>query len=156
MTTFDDHARPCRRLKSLRWWLREDNGALSRLLRHAHTNARQQQKLQILLPQELAGHWRLARLDTQVLCLVAETPLWATHLRYRRTVLLQGAAVIVGQPPRQFQIRVEPASMIRPSQPPARLLSMKAAESLRQSAAGMGEGPLREALLRLASRSGDK
>lgn len=155
MTAFNDPTRRCRRPQSLRWWLREDSAVLSRLVRYARTNARLQQQLQAMLPQDLAGHWRVAKLDAQVLCLVTENPLWATQLRYRRTILLRGAEAILGQRPQQLQIRIEPTITARPPHPPARL-STRAAESLRQSAECMDQGPLREALLRLASRCGDK
>lgn len=151
MTTFNDHTRQDRRPQRLRWWLCENNGVLSRIARHARTSARLQRQLQAALPQDLAGHWQLARMDAEVLCLVTENSLWATQLRYRRTILLRSAAAILGHQPRQLQIRIEPNVSARWPTPPARL-STAAAESLRQSAECMEEGPLREALLRLASR----
>src|SRR5690625_5272191 len=108
MTAFNNHPRRCRRLQSLRWWLREDSAVLSRLVHYARASARLQRQLQATLPQEVAGRWRVARLDAQVLCLVTENPLWATQLRYRRTLLLRGAEAILGQRPQQLQIRIEP------------------------------------------------
>lgn len=155
MTAFNDPFRLCQRPQSLRWWLSENSVVLSRLARSARASARLQRQLQALLPQELSGHWRVAKLDARILCLVTENPLWATQLRYRRTVLLQGAESILGWRPQQLQIRIEPPIIARPAPPPARL-SATAAESLRQSAECMDPGPLREALLRLASRRGDK
>ena len=155
MTAFDDRARRGQRPQSLRWWLRKDNAALSRIAHHAHTGARLQRQLQAVLPQDLTGHLRVAQLDAQALCLVTENAAWATQLRYRRTILLRGAEAMLGQRPRQLRIRIEPAISARPPQPPAQL-SRAAAESLRQSAECMDQGPLREALLRLASRCGDQ
>ncbi|MCO6441440.1 MAG: DUF721 domain-containing protein [Nitrococcus mobilis] len=152
MTAFDDHPRGCRRPQSLRWWLRADHGVLARIAHSARTNTRLQHQLQAVLPPELAGHWRVARLDAQALCLITENPLWATQLRYRRMLLLRGAEAVLGQRPRQLQLRIEPNMSARRPPPPARLLSANAAETLRRSAASMDQGPLRAALLRLASR----
>lgn len=152
MTAFNDHPHDRRGPQSLQWWFREDRGVLARIAHSARTNARLQRQLQAVLPQELAGQWRVAKLDVQVLCLITESPLWATQLRYRRTLLLRGAEAVLGQRPRQLQIRIEPSVSARRPAQPARSLSASAAESLRRSAACMDPGPLRAALLRLASR----
>lgn len=151
MTAFDDNSRRCGRPQNLRWWFGANSGALSRIARQTRVSAHHQRQLQAALPQCLAGHWRLAIIDHELLCLVTENPLWATQLRYRRTILLHSAEAILGQRPRQFQIRIEPAISARGSKPPA-LLSAAAAATLRQTAECMDAGPLRDALLRLASR----
>lgn len=155
MTAFDKRTRRSQRPQRLRWWLREDNAVFSRIAHHARISSRLQRQLQAVLPQDLIGHWRVAKLDAQALCLVTENALWATQLRYRRTILLRGAEATLGQRPRQLRIQIEPAISARPPRPPAQL-SRAAAESLRQSAECMEQGPLREALLRLASRCADK
>ncbi|MDN5869356.1 MAG: DUF721 domain-containing protein [Nitrococcus sp.] len=154
MTAFDDNRRRRGRPQNLRWWLGADRGALSHIARQTRISARHQRQLQAALPQSLAGHWRLAIIDVEHLCLVTESPLWATQLRYRRTSLLRSAEAILGQRPRQFQIRIEPALGTRRLKPPARL-STAAAATLRETAECMDAGPLRDALLRLASRSRD-
>ncbi|MDN5849626.1 MAG: DUF721 domain-containing protein [Nitrococcus sp.] len=154
MTAFDDNTRRCGRPQNLRWWFRGDASALSHIARQTRISARHQRELQAALPQSLAEHWRLARIDAELLCLVTESPLWATQLRYRRTSLLRSAEAILGQQPRQFQIRIEPALSARRSKPPPRL-STAAAATLRQTADCMDAGPLRDALLRLASRRRD-
>lgn len=156
MTAFDDHPRDRQGPKRLQWWLRADHDVLARIAHSARNNARLQRQLQAVLPPELTGRWRVTRLDVQALCLITESPLWATQLRYRRALLLQGAATILGQRPRQLQLRIEPNMSVHRPMPPARLLSANAAETLRRSAACMDPGPLRAALLRLASRQRPK
>lgn len=152
MMSFDNDNYRSQRPQGLHWWLRQPNGALGRIARHPHVH--QQRQLQAVLPESLAGHWQMARLDTQALCLVTENSVWANQLRYRRNILLRCAESILGQRPQQLQIRIEPTIAIPPPKPPARL-STAAAETLQQSAECMDEGPLRDALLRLASRCAD-
>lgn len=151
MSAYDEHPRRGRRPQSLHWWLRGNRGQLSRIAQQARTSAQLQRQLQAVLPRQLAGHWRVAKLDDQTLCLVTEDPLWATQLRYRRNVLLRCAERLLGKQPRKFQIRIEPSVGTAQPRPPSRL-SATAAETLRHSAQCMEEGPLRAALLRLASR----
>lgn len=151
MTAYDEHSRGGRRPRSLQWWLQENRSGLARIAQHARASAHLQRQLQAVLPPELAGHWRVAKLDAQALCLITENALWATQLRYRRTSLLRRAKAVLGKPPRQLQIRIEPPVGTRqPTAPPP--LSATAAETLRRGAGCMEDGPLRAALLRLASR----
>lgn len=151
MTASNESPHHTRRPHSLHWWLNAERSALASIARNTRYNTRLQQQLQRRLPQDLLGQWQLARLDAQLLCIVTENPVWATRLRYRRNALLQSAELILGRRPQQLQIRIQPTvSSLRPQPPPH--LSATAADSLRRSANSMEPGPLREALLRLASR----
>lgn len=133
----------------LRSWLRGE-GRLGDLGERARDMMQLQRSLQRVLPANATDHWRLARLDRDELALVAESPAWASQLRFRSAALLEQAGRLTDGRPRRCRITVDPPRLARRGSPPH--LSASGAESLRAAARTTDDPRLREALLRLASR----
>ncbi|MGD8709758.1 MAG: DciA family protein [Ectothiorhodospiraceae bacterium] len=147
----DRNGRPRR----LGGFLRGSAGSLGRISEYAKRTGSRQRALQSHLPRELAGHWQLARLDSDELGIVADSPVWASQLRFRQTELLAASEKIIGSSPRRCRITVDPPRLQRRNREARRQLSPAGAESLRACAGAVEDERLRDALLRLASR-GDK
>ncbi len=124
---------------------------LARLGARTRELARQQRRLQQALPRDFAGEWQLARLDTEELALVANSPVWASQLRYRQTELLDAAQWQIGQRPRRCRITIEPPRLQRRRAGP-RHLSADSARLLEATANDCDNPKLAAALRRLASR----
>ena len=121
-------------------------GRLGAMTAHARRLAEAARQLEGCLPAEVAAHCRLADLSSGRLVLAADTPAWATRLRYHTADIRQtlGAAdcrVIVAPAP------AEPATV----RPPAPAMSDRAADSLESTADAVGDAALAAALRRLAA-----
>lgn len=142
------------RPKALRGFLRHPGGSLERIGERTRQLSRWQSRLEASLPRQCVGHWQLARLDADELAIIAESPVWASQLRYRQDLLLDSAAGVLGQRPGRCRITINPPRLQRGDRRPPKL-SRNGAQTLRACAADVEDPRLREALLRLASRAGD-
>ncbi len=137
---------------SMRHLLAPRSPGIGGLLQKARALESLSERLRNALPETLRGNWAVGRLDGKTLVLVAESPAWATRLRYSRMVILQATREITGiNEITELKIRITPPTRKRPAPKPP-LLGPQAIQSLRQAARGVGsDNPrLREALERLA------
>ena len=107
-----------------------------------------------VLPANLATHVRLATINDGCLVLQAESPAWATQLRYKTPEILAN----LRRNPDFSAIRsIRIRNALGAAEPPprvsaARRLGHAAAGALRAQAASTDDAALREVLLRLAGR----
>lgn len=132
--------------------LLQKNGALKRLLSEANRTTRLGRRLSGKLPKEFVPHTKLAALRDGCLVLLADTPAWATRLRYATPQILQQLSLcqeFVGV--KSIRVRV-----LRPDIPSGQterrnVLTGRAAAALRRQACVTKDCRLRAALERLAS-----
>lgn len=87
--------------------------------------------------------------------LLADSPVWATRIRYAVPALLERLEGEGDIPVREIQVRVGRARIARePASRRARPLGEETARNLRETAEAVGDEALRSALLRLARRTG--
>lgn len=106
-----------------------------------------------LLPPEFAPHCRVAGVTGGRLLLVADTPAWAARLRFQGTQLVQHLGRVGTVTVRTVQVRIiPPIDETRPA--PRRIrLSAENARLLEQTAKGIRDARLAQALTRLARRA---
>ena len=112
--------------------------------------------LQAELNPSLAPHCHVARLTPTQLTVVVDSPAWSTRLRFQTTALLRQLAKKhhVFQGVTNVEIKIYPARLQRrppPSVP--RHISSGAASVITDMANSIDDPGLKQALLRLASRS---
>jgi hypothetical protein len=99
------------------------------------------------LPPDCRPHCAGLRPDADTLTVFADSPVWATRLRYEVPRILPELGF------RNLRVRVvPPASTAPPAVRKAPPLSAAAADLLRETAAGVADPELAAALLRLAAR----
>ena len=104
---------------------------------------------------EFTGQWRLARLDDQALVLYANSPAWATRLRYVGALIQQTVAAHGGPKRPKLSVRVTtPPAQERTA--PGKSLSGNAGEILKAAAQGTDDERLASALRRLSRHAGNK
>jgi hypothetical protein len=143
--------------KNLRHLLDGAGGPLCDVLSRAHHLCALEAALARCLGQPLADHVRVASVEQDTLVLQADSPAWATRLRYAEPDLLrlfrrvEGASQV-----RRLRVRVDTAggdTRERRTPRGAPVISPGTAALLRDTADHVGDEGLRRALLRLASRS---
>lgn len=110
-----------------------------------------------LLPPEFATHCRVAGVRGDRLLLVADTPAWAARLRFRSAQLVKHLVEHPGRSGvvtvRTVQVRIiPPVTEVKPT-PRRTRLSVENAQLLEQTARGIQDPRLAQALARLARRS---
>jgi hypothetical protein len=140
------------RPKSLRAVL-DANNDVAALLRQAKEQQRLTARLREMLPPDLAGRLHSARLRGACLVLFAESPAWASRLRFaapRLQAMLPGvrATRIKTLPPEEEVGRRKTSR-----HPAVTPLGPQAADHLRTAAAAVSDPELRLALEHLAARS---
>ena len=121
-------------------------GRLGAVTAHARRLAEAARQLEGCLPAEVAAHCRLADLSSGRLVLAADTPAWATRLRYHTAEIRQklGAA--------ECRVIVAPAEAGRTSPVPTPpVMSDRAADTLESTAGAVDDPALAAALRRLAA-----
>lgn len=125
------------------------------------TQTRQLRHLTRLLNNELdtglTGHCQVAGFRPPALVIVANSPAWATRLRFQSRTLVQQ----LKRKYKEFQkleyieVRIFPSRLQprTPPQPPRRI-SRRATETIVAMAESIEDAPLKEALLKLARHSG--
>ncbi|MDX1656653.1 MAG: DUF721 domain-containing protein, partial [Candidatus Competibacteraceae bacterium] len=85
-------------------------GTLAGLLHQGQQLARLQRILDDLLPVQLQGRATLVRLDPEAWVVQAESPVWATRLRFSLPALRQQLAQRLGTAVPPLKIKVAPAT----------------------------------------------
>lgn len=106
-----------------------------------------------LLPPEFAPHCRVAGLTGGRLLLVADTPAWAARLRFQGTHLVQHLGRVGTVTVRTVQVRIIPPVDETKPAPRRTRLSAENARLLEQTAKGIQDPRLAQALTRLARRA---
>jgi len=134
--------------------LEDAGGELGALIEHSKRLERLSRAIRDRLPPALGQHCRLANLAQQTLVMHADSPAWASRLRYYCPQLLADLCHTPGFGQLdEIRIKTAPPEYLQPPRQAAtRLLPASAARLLRATAAVTPPSPLREALLRLASR----
>jgi len=127
---------------------------------HLVTQTRELNQLTRLLQAELnpslAPHCHVARLTPPLLTIVVDSPAWSTRLRFQTTALLRQLAnkYQVFQGVTNIEIKIYPTRMQRRApQSVPRHISSGAAAMITDMANSIDDAGLKQALLRLASRS---
>jgi hypothetical protein len=135
--------------------LESRSGRLSPLLERVRLLQRAEHLLRETLGVDLGAHCRAGGLTGGRLVLLADSPVWATRIRYAVPALLERLEGEGDIPVREIQVRVGRASIARePASRRARPLGEETARNLRETAEAVGDEALRSALLRLARRRG--
>lgn len=134
--------------------LQEASGELGYLIEYCGRLALHARAVGERLPPDLGRHCRLVNVTQHSLMIHADSPAWASKLRYYCPRLLAELCQLpdFGQL-NEIRIKTAPPEHLQPSRQTARRrLPDTAARLLRATAAVTPASPLREALLRLASR----
>ena len=125
------------------------------LLQRARKLQRLEQATLDLLPPDLAAHCRVVNLRNETLILAAGSAAWATRLRFAIPDLIKQFRCQHALELRAIEVRIQKnpftTQTVEYSKP---VLSGASAELLAQTARGIDHPGLREALYRLASRTG--
>ncbi len=136
-------------------FLHGKKGDVAQLVTHTRFLQHLTRLLRRQLDGALAGHVQVSDYTPFRLVLAVDSPAWATRLRFQQQALLRQLRTIYKefQSLEKIDVVILPARQAPPEPPPRRReISPRAAEDIRAMAGGIEEGPLREALLRLASR----
>ncbi|MDD3449564.1 MAG: DUF721 domain-containing protein [Gammaproteobacteria bacterium] len=130
-------------------------GRLTPLLERVRLLQRVENLLRKILGADMAGHCRAGGIAGGRLVLLADSPVWATRIRYAVPALLEQLGDAGDVPVREIQVRVGRLGIARGKAPRrARPLGEETARNLRETAEAVGDEALRAALLRLARRRG--
>jgi hypothetical protein len=134
--------------------LKGAGGELGYLIEHSNRLERLSRMVGDRLPPALEQHCRLANVTQQTLILHVDSPAWASKLRYYCPQLLADLCQLPDfVQVNDIRIKTVPPEYLQPSRQVApRHLPAAAARQLRAAAAATPPSPLRDALLRLASR----
>lgn len=126
------------------------NGALSAVYRHARDLAKLREAIAPALDAEARTHFSGVSGDSRRLVIFADSPAWATRLRYQAPAIEEAALRHLGARPR-LAFRVIPDSPM-PGDAAVRSpwLSERVVSALEASARTVGDEELAEALRRLA------
>lgn len=131
-------------------------GEVEHLVTQTNELKRLTRLLQAELNPSLAPHCHVARLAPPHLTVVVDSPAWSTRLRYQSTGLMRQLAKKhhIFQNVTDIEIKIYPARLQRraPSSVP-RHISSSAATVITDMANSIDDPGLKQALLRLASRS---
>lgn len=126
----------------------------SRLVSQARALMALETLLQALLPEPLKAHCRLLAIREDTLVLAADSPVWATRLRFHAPQLVKQFNRNQTVKLHTFQIRVRPPERIVPTQRRQSMSrrSKNSTTALKQVAQTVSDPGLKTALLRLANR----
>jgi len=129
-----------------------ENSGLSRLLQRARQLQQLTDALAAILPQPVHGHCRVGNVSGDTLVLVTDSPAWSTRLRFHTPAILEHLKETHGLALHGVRIRVHPPELPRQIKRVARnpTLGSESAALLRQTAQGISDPDLKQALLRLA------
>ena len=139
--------------------LRAQKGDVAELVTHARQLGHLSDIIQAMLEPSLADHCHLAHFDGSRMVIVADSPAWATRLRFSIDTLVSQLQQYSNKFHRLSKIEVA----VRPQLPDLpqvnvveRTISVEAAQYIEESAAGVEDPDLKQALQRLASRQKSK
>jgi hypothetical protein len=136
--------------------LLERSGA-SRLLSRARVLGELDALVHELIPPPLNGHCRVLAMRDGILIVAADSPVWATRLRYEASRLVKQLAGVSSVKLRTIQVRVRASESRLTDSRFAHVrqtLSGRNSMVLKQAAGSVSDTGLKAALLRLASRQG--
>lgn len=115
-------------------------------------------RLQELLPIQFSGHIRLANIKDQCLILVTDKAAYASLIRFQTATICKTLSAHLSQPVSKLEVKVRPdLGNITSEQGHNHLkISHHTADLLRNTAQTLEEGPLKQALKKLASRQSDR
>ncbi len=124
------------------------------VLQQAKTLRAITRSLQYQIPEHMRAHCQAGFLDAQSLILVVDSPAWATQLRYLAPALKQKliqSGLLNEQQSLRIKVRPAQTSSVHKSDLPAPLrMSRNNAALLKDTAAGMADDELKNALLKLS------
>jgi hypothetical protein len=131
-----------------------ERSEISRLLSRARALGELDARVHELIPSPLNEHCRVLAVRDDTLVVAADSPVWATRLRYQSTQLVKQLSGVSSVKLRTVQVRV------RATDPPAggsitpirQPVSARNSMALKQAAVSVTDAGLKAALLRLASR----
>ena len=135
--------------------LKAKKGDVAQLVTHARQLGHLSSIVQAMLEPPLANHCQLAHFDGSRMVLIADTPAWASRLRFSINTLLAQLKQYSNKfhALSQIEVQVKP---VLPSMPAPikkeRKLSAEAAHCLTESAEGIEDPALKQALQRLAKQ----
>jgi hypothetical protein len=126
----------------------------SRLVNQARVLKTLEEFLLELLPADLNTHCRLLAIREDTLVLAADSPVWASRLRFHSPQLLKQLNHTQSVKLRTVQIRVRPPEPFIPDErhKTSRQRSKNSTAALQQVAQAISDPGLKSALLRLANR----
>jgi hypothetical protein len=130
-------------------------GDVAELVTHARQLGHLSSIVQAMLEPSVANHCQLAHFDGVRMVLIADTPAWASRLRYSISTLLAQLKQYSNKFHALTRIDVQVKPALPESPPPVtaqRRLSAEAARCLAESAEVIEDPNLKQALLRLAER----
>lgn len=132
--------------------LNNESSGLSRLLQRARQLQQLTDTLSAILPQAVYGHCHVGNVSGDTLVLITDSPAWSTRLRFHAPAILEHLKETHGLALHRVRIRVHPSERPRQIKRAARnpTLGPESAALLRQTAQGISDPGLKQALLRLA------
>ena len=131
------------------------SGELDKLLAHGARVAKANEALCNRLEASLREHCRVANLKGDTVIVIADSPVWATKLRFQTGAMLEILRDRGFPELRTLRIKVNPINVTREAAPRhGPQLSQSAAATLLRTAEGTKDVELRAVLERLAARSG--
>jgi hypothetical protein len=108
--------------------------------------------LKYYLPEPLRSHCWPAGITGNQLTLVTDSSTWATQLRYQQQQLLKQVNTDLGLKLIKLRVRISSRQIYRRKVWPARHMTQKSADLIKQGAMSVPDPDLRAALLRLAEK----
>lgn len=130
--------------------LHQPRSGLEDILAHVRELQNIAAVLEHIMPESLAAHTELANVRGQVLTLIADSPAWATRLRYQREMLIWRLQSELGLTVRELQVKVVPRQQVQSRAAPARRPQGAPRRHLLQAAGQEVDPELAGALRRLA------
>lgn len=130
-------------------------GSLDRLQHSARVLAKVEKAVRHALPVEAAGHLTGCALRADALVVFADSAGWASQLRYLESAILKAARSACGPGVQRVSIKVLPVPASA-GKPPAPELTENSRRLLEQTASGIRDNDLAEALRRLSSNAPDQ
>ena len=130
-------------------------GALSPLLAHARQLATTDQQVIALLPAPLQPHCHVLSLQDGVLVLAADSPVWASRLRFHAPKLVKQLSGSKTVTVRTVRVRVNPPEKSATSavrRHPSKRQGPQRISALQEAAETVSDARLKSALLRLSRR----
>lgn len=131
------------------------SGELQKLFAHGERVAKANEALCHRLEASLREHCRVANIKGDTVIVIADSPVWATKLRFQTGAMLEILRDRGFPELRTLRIKVSPVNVAREAAPRSRpKLSQSASATLRRAAEYTDDVELRAVLERLAARGG--
>lgn len=137
-------------------WLRNCKGHAGQLMEEARALYLLQQNLAKILPEPLVSHVQVMRIDDDRISLAADSAVWASQLRYRRSAILRHMSQAARRPLQRLEIKISPLYAPPLVRTVRRCLSARAAQNLEFAAGSVNDPELAAALRRLARHTSDQ